>query len=63
MSKEQAILDAKTKFMPLFESINTRYIAELRNNPDTEADFTYSEFSMSSECIRTDKGHNKKFPL
>jgi hypothetical protein len=55
-------VQAKRCFLSLFELVNQRYIAELRNNPDVEADFTYSQFSQFEECIKTEK-KNKKFPL
>ena len=60
--EEDALLEAKKTFLGLFEQINQRYIAEMRNNPDVEADFTYSEFSMQRDCIRMEK-NNKKYPL
>jgi hypothetical protein len=64
-SYEQSLQEAKQKFLPLFESINSRYIAELRTNPDAEAVFTYSKFSPVFDTIKTDKGTGtgKKFSL
>ena len=47
--------EAKDAIKGLLEILNAKYAAELRKDPNKDAEFLYSKFSPFQMCIRTEE--------
>lgn len=47
----EKIKEAKKEFTTLFEALNLKYISEAKKDPEKEAKFLYSKYSLVSDYI------------
>jgi hypothetical protein len=50
----QKVNEGKKAILTILETLNAKYISDLKKEPNKEAKFIYSKFSNNAECIRQD---------